>query len=65
MLGPIPAGLAFPIAWRAANRRTRIAAWVVGAALLGATAWMVASTPGCYKSQARFDLVFFKIQGSI
>jgi hypothetical protein len=61
LLGPIPAALALLIGWRATGRRTRIAAWLVAVALLAATVWMVAGTPAWYKSQARFNLVFFKI----
>lgn len=54
LLGPIPAGLAFPIGWRATDGRMRTTARLVGADL-------IAVTPGRYKSQARFNLVFFKI----
>jgi len=61
LLGPIPAALACLIGWRAADRRTRVTAWPVGAALLAASVWMVTATPAWYKSQARFNLVFFKI----
>jgi hypothetical protein len=61
VLGPIPAGLAFLTGWRATGRRTRTTAWLVGATLLAASVWIVAATPSWYKSQARFDLVFFKI----
>jgi hypothetical protein len=64
LLGAIPAGLAFLMGWRATRRPARIAAWLVGATLLAATVWIVAGTPGWYKSQARFNLVFFKITKS-
>jgi len=61
LLGLVPAGLAFLMGRRATDGRTRTTAWLVGAALLGATAWIVAVTPAWYKSQARFNLVFSKI----
>ena len=61
LLGPIPAGLAFLMGWRSTEPTKRATAWAVGAALLCATAWIVAITPAWYKSQARFDLVFYKI----
>ena len=61
VFGPFPAGLAFLFGWRARDRRTRTTARLVGAVLLAATAWILVSTPGWYKSQARFNLVFFKI----
>jgi hypothetical protein len=53
--------LAFAIAWRATDRPARIAAALVGAMLIAATIWIVASTPSWYKAQARFDAVFPKI----
>ena len=61
MLGPIPAGLAFLIGWRATAQRTRTTARLVGTTLLAATTWILISTPGWYRSQARFNLVFSKI----
>ena len=64
LLGLVPAGLAFLMGRRATDGRTRTTAWLVGATLLGATAWIVAVTPAWYKSQARFNLVFSKIAKS-
>ena len=61
VFGPIPAGLAFLLGWRATDKRTRRTGYVVGVALLAATAWILGSTPGSYKAQARFNLIFFKI----
>jgi hypothetical protein len=61
MLGWIPAALAFRIGYRAPERRTRIAAHLAGAALLAGTVWVALSTPGWYGSQARFNVVFFRI----
>jgi len=34
---------------------------LAGASLLAATAWIVSSTPGRYKAETRFNLIFFKI----
>ncbi|MEI9972672.1 MAG: hypothetical protein WDO73_11800 [Ignavibacteriota bacterium] len=61
-LAPIPAGFAFLIAWRAPTKpRVRTMARFTGVLLLSAMAWVVLSTPAWYKSQARFDLVFYKL----
>jgi hypothetical protein len=59
--GAIAAGLAFAIAWRAADPPVRITAALAGAMLIAATIWIVASTPSWHKAQARFDAVFLKI----
>jgi len=59
--GPVPAGFAFLAGWRASGKHTRIAGLLVGVALLAATAWVLGSTPGWYRAQARFNLIFFKI----
>ena len=59
--GPIPAGLAFLFGWRATDKRTRTLGRLVGVVLLAATAWILGSTPGWYKAQARFNLIFYRI----
>jgi hypothetical protein len=61
LFGPIPAALAFLLAWRATDRRTRTTGILVGAALLAATAWILGSTTASYKAQPLFNLVFYKI----
>jgi hypothetical protein len=61
VFGVVPASLAFLFGWRASGRRTRTAAGLVGLALLAATAGIVAATPHWYKSQARFNLIFYKL----
>jgi hypothetical protein len=61
VFGFMPAALAFWFGWRASGRRTRATGYVVGVSLLVATAWIVGSTPGWYKAQSRFNLIFFKI----
>jgi hypothetical protein len=45
MLGPILAGFALVAGWHATDRRARMAALGVAAALLAASVWIVASTP--------------------
>jgi len=61
VFGPIPAALAFLLGWRAAGKAPRATARLAGVALTAATVWILVSTPAWYKSQARFNLVFFKI----
>jgi hypothetical protein len=61
VFGFIPAALAFLSGWRASDKRTRATGHLVGMTLFVATAWIVGSTPGWYKAQSRFNLIFFKI----
>jgi hypothetical protein len=61
VFGCIPAALALLSGWRACDKRTRATGYLVGMTLLVATAWVLGSTPGWYKAQSRFNLIFFKI----
>ena len=61
VFGCIPAALAFLLAWRASDKRTRATGYLVGMTLLVATAWILLGTPGWYKTQSRFNLIFFKV----
>lgn len=61
VLGLIPSGAAFLCGWRTSEKRTRVAGYLAGLVLLAATGWILGSTPGWYKAQARFNLIFLKI----
>lgn len=61
VLGFIPAGTALFFGWSAPDKRLRLVGRISTLILLAASAWMLGSTPGWYKAQARFNLIFLKI----
>lgn len=61
VFGFVPAGFALLLGWRSTEKRTRATALAVGTVLLAATIWIVSGTPGWYRAEARFNLVFYKI----
>jgi hypothetical protein len=58
VLGVVPALMLAVIGFRAGKRAVRITSWAGAACLLGAMAWMMATTPAWYKGQPRFNLIF-------